>query len=527
MQRLPRLLLLASPVALLLAVLLSLPVLADNCDLTNNPGDCGNTAWTIGSIATLTAAATGTAIAGGFLNGKPKDEHQRLFESWRQGHPYSPATDFQEWWDQTHGGDGSQRGFFGNFWDSYVQDAGSGEQLLRLISLPADIRDGFIGAARSTWDMIANAPQMIGVAADFYLHASAEQVASAYQQFGQSMVDQFNDGMHQLQDAVAAHDNDAISKIIGNLSGNLMFQAVLAKGPGEAWSAVRKGMAGSDAVASGTNLLKAPAGTVVTDISQFGMTSDAAAEAQSIADKYGVRIQFRPTTEDAPGLVEEGAYRKPEAIKCKTINQYDTQLGARTEDVGKVGYFEPKEPPFPRGTTPEAAAKYGVSDPDKVWARFDERAAEFEDQKGHMAELQSDGAKVRQYGGKMDLKVTVDENGVVRDAADGRPFTGDHDLFKIVNQDGSPVSRATKAAVLRDLQHGVDVKHADISTWRPDTDVNQGIKNKIMQSHAPGGNGVVEFAPGGPPTVQYGDPVPSAAAPDVTSPEPDPGTPPE
>ncbi|MHB8510340.1 MAG: hypothetical protein ACYDGR_17115 [Candidatus Dormibacteria bacterium] len=48
---------------------LAAPVHADNCDLTINPLDCQNTAWAVGSVATLAAAAAGIALAGGFLGG--------------------------------------------------------------------------------------------------------------------------------------------------------------------------------------------------------------------------------------------------------------------------------------------------------------------------------------------------------------------------------------------------------------------------------------------------------------------------
>ncbi|HEX9694864.1 MAG TPA: hypothetical protein VGB64_00960 [Actinomycetota bacterium] len=55
-------------------LLLAGAALADNCDLRINPGDCQNTAWTVGTIATVAAAGAGAAAAAGALNGKPDEE---------------------------------------------------------------------------------------------------------------------------------------------------------------------------------------------------------------------------------------------------------------------------------------------------------------------------------------------------------------------------------------------------------------------------------------------------------------------
>jgi hypothetical protein len=46
-------------------VLLAPPASADNCDLRINPGDCQNTAWTVGSVAAVATAATAAAVAAG------------------------------------------------------------------------------------------------------------------------------------------------------------------------------------------------------------------------------------------------------------------------------------------------------------------------------------------------------------------------------------------------------------------------------------------------------------------------------
>lgn len=44
-------------------VLFATPANADNCDVRINPGDCQNTAWTVGSVAAVAAAATAATVA--------------------------------------------------------------------------------------------------------------------------------------------------------------------------------------------------------------------------------------------------------------------------------------------------------------------------------------------------------------------------------------------------------------------------------------------------------------------------------
>ena len=53
---------------------------------------------------------------------------------------------------------------------------------------------------------------------------------------------------------------------------------------------------------------------------------------------------MRGTNPEAPRRLADGNFPKPEAIKAKSINQLDTYIGFRKEDVGLVVYMEPKPP---------------------------------------------------------------------------------------------------------------------------------------------------------------------------------------
>lgn len=152
--------------------------------------------------------------------------------------------------------------------------------------------------------------------------------------------------------------------------------------------------------------------------------------AQDIAKKHNVEIYVRPTNPASKKLLEEGAHPKPESIKTKTINELDLKLGRKPEDLGKVGYFDPGPNPPPKGNMSDA--EYS-----KLKERYEQRRQEF-------INYQHDIEKLKQKG------ITVNEDGVII-AKDGKPFTGDHDIFDIRGPGGKPLTDAERNKVLADL----------------------------------------------------------------------------
>lgn len=90
----------------------------------------------------------------------------------------------------------------------------------------------------------------------------------------------------------------------------------------------------------------------------------------------------------------------------------------------------------------------------------------------------------------------------------GNPFTGDHDMWDITRADGSPLDAATKAKVEASLMDGsARTQHGPHKDWRPQTDVDRGIDQRIRDSHrgVEGADGVVR--PADTPIVgEWGDP---------------------
>jgi hypothetical protein len=231
------------------------------------------------------------------------------------------------------------------------------------------------------------------------------------------------------------------------------------------------------------------------------------------AKAHDVVIDVRGTNPEAPRRLAEGNFPKPEAIKAKSINQLDTYIGFRKEDVGLVGYMEPK-PPVKGEVPPELW--------EQVQKRYADRLAEFKDLAPEMKNLSRPvGARDQFAAVGLDKQVTVDANGVIRvvegegKAAVG--FTGDHDIFQITNANGTPVSPQKYNEVMTDLvQQGAGVEHGAHMAWdvpnkpassayKDPTKGFQGIADKHMPG-AKGGEDLYRFGPDGSITPVRADP---------------------
>lgn len=161
-----------------------------------------------------------------------------------------------------------------------------------------------------------------------------------------------------------------------------------------------------------------------------GMPDANVKAAQEIAGRHGVDIYLRPTNPAAKALLEAGAHPKPEKIKMKTISELDVMLGRNPADLGKAGYFDPGAKP--------ARGDLSNSQYNDLLERWKQRKTEFNNYQSEVADLKSKG-------------YTVDDAGVILHP-DGKPFTGDHDVFDIRSKDGGPVPKDKYDAVMADLK---------------------------------------------------------------------------
>jgi hypothetical protein len=218
---------------------------------------------------------------------------------------------------------------------------------------------------------------------------------------------------------------------------------------------------------------------------------------QMVADKYGVQIHVRPTNPEARRLLEAGAHPKPEYLKMKTINREDILLGAPRDGAGKVGYFKPQLPP--RGNLSDDAWQ-------RLQARAAQRAKEFDDQAPKVADLLRKG------------KIRLRPDGTVVHGHTGRPFTGDHDLFDILGIKGERLPAALRERIDYELTKGpFKARHSEHMAWdysglrrtlQPGEtsspyDIARGVDEKILGSHAPGGEPLINIRCDQPSQASY------------------------
>jgi hypothetical protein len=215
-----------------------------------------------------------------------------------------------------------------------------------------------------------------------------------------------------------------------------------------------------------------------------GYTGRSMKAIQSIANKLGVKIITRPTNAAARRLLKTGqAVAKKMFVKNKTINELDTYIGAKKNNVGKVGSFKPKlNKAKMKNLSPAQKAE--------VVKRYKQRRREWVNQADN----------IKKYKDKLYV-----HDGVVYEKGSNKPFTGDIDIYDIRGSNGQKLTKAQyKRAVEELIKSGAtNVEHGAHLMWEwqkggssKDIRTNEGIFKKIAEGHSEGGEPLVEFEPG-------------------------------
>jgi hypothetical protein len=387
------------------------------------------------------------------------------------------------------------RGPYANYQAAFTAFSDASSQFLK--DQARDGVDGYLARAKDIAAMEAAEKQMRETSAEYQMACAKLGVQSSAKRLDTL-------GAHIVQgqqEAVATAVTFGLPEVAPGL-GELK-QAV--KGA-EGMSAKQIEKEAAEAVAE--SMVKQEGKALTVGLEAEAKTGMPVRNQQAIADAckaHDVVIDVRPTNPEAPRRLVEGNLPKPEAIKAKSINQIDTYLGFRKEDVGLVGYMEPK-PPVRSEVPPELW--------EQVEKRYAERAAEFKDLAPEMKNLSRPvGARDQFAAVGFDKQVTVDASGVIRvvEGSEGKAsvgFTGDHDIFQITNLDGTPVSGQKYNDVVADLaQQRVGVEHGAHMHWdvpakpaspayKDPTKGFQGIAGKHMPG-AKGGEDLYRFAPDG------------------------------
>ena len=213
-----------------------------------------------------------------------------------------------------------------------------------------------------------------------------------------------------------------------------------------------------------------------------GMGAGAALESLKLAKRENLVIRFRTNEPATIRLREQGYPAKPEFVKMKTIKEADTHLGASKEDIGKVGYFEPKLPENLRKLSPELQQE--------VSARYDARLKEWNKYKSEVSDYVKKGLI------KQDGKLIVDPQ-------TGKAFTGDYDLFDIRKggTNGPSVEFESLPKRVQDQMKGkpLEVQHGAHLDWK---EIPAGLADsfaEIVLAARPfkGAKPLIEFHPDG------------------------------
>jgi hypothetical protein len=204
---------------------------------------------------------------------------------------------------------------------------------------------------------------------------------------------------------------------------------------------------------------------------------------QDYATSHGLVLVVRPTNPASVQHLENGALPKPQDIKAKTINDLDVELGAPKDSIGLVGYFKPELPTRSEGTGSSADDAHSPA----LVSRFNQRNQEYDELASKMKSLADNGEFT------VVDKVVHELNG---QGVAARPVAGDHDIYDLVRLDGRPLEEGD---YLGEIEHlvGQDagVTHGAHRYWEPVTDFDKQISEKIIASHAPGGEPLVAYGP--------------------------------
>lgn len=233
-----------------------------------------------------------------------------------------------------------------------------------------------------------------------------------------------------------------------------------------------------------------------------GYSREAVRQAERVSKKYNVILDMRPTNPASRAHIESGAaVPKRSFVKNKTLTEKDLLLGAKGQP-GLVGHYNPKLPP--KGDMSDAEYR-------ELQRLFDQRRREYIEESSQILRLKQQG------------KIQV-RDGVIYDAASGKPMAGDIDLFDIRDartgrplprymtdssgnliydpRTGQPRLHPLREQILVELrngpfqaQHGahMDWKYDHLPTSAHDARIDAGVLGK----HQKGGEPLVSIGPGG------------------------------
>lgn len=255
---------------------------------------------------------------------------------------------------------------------------------------------------------------------------------------------------------------------------------------------VRKRSVSPAKAAKAAAKVKAMQKLIATMAGKYGFQPQRLAKFLETAIAYDLRIWLRKGNRASVRHLDAGALPKPATLKAKTISDVDLQLNPKlkADDVGLVGYFEPRMPDRPAHLTKAQWKKHTADS--GIDARFKERQAEFKDQADLMSVLskKANHPARRAYKDAHDSLYQVKvENGVVRmiDTESGKVLNvaGDIDVLQITKADGKVLGR--RGSGIDDALLELDLtEHGPHLWWKPSKRSDFDIDFAVLNKHASG-----------------------------------------
>jgi hypothetical protein len=356
--------------------------------------------------------------------------------------------------------------------------AGEGaEAVLKAAANGNSLAQAAVDAAQGARGLAGQAADAGGALFDSFGRPVANRASGLYDTYGKPLVSQFQ----QL------HDTLSKTEVV-----RLPWEKPPAVDPG------RIARPPVDTPARDIQFVHDPA----ADISEHlaGMPGESQVKIQEITESHNVLIDTRPGNTMTARRLEEGCLPKGPDIHNKTVNPDDILLGAPANAEGLVGHFKP-ELPANFDSLPHAQQERLVD-------RFQQRWSEYANNNGSLR-------------GNPRFEV---RDGVVCNAATGKPYTGDIDVMSIRDaKTGKLVSAERANQVMSDLvDAGCGVEHNPQANWdyggqstAPPADQpwlksqyqqSQQIDQAIMSKHQVGSSNrqpLVTFSPDAKPFGTY------------------------
>ena len=294
-------------------------------------------------------------------------------------------------------------GFKTSLWDDLASGAACERMAQTIEKLPGKT----IQAGLDTGAFLLSMPKMIGVAGEFYTTASGSEIGAAYKEFGKENVDNFINGMKDLERASKTGDTAAVTDWVSAAGGSAMFDAISGWGVGKAMTAAKKRF--GPAAGAVEEVLDTPEKRTAR-----GVSEPVNETMQTHADDHKISPEMR--TRDPNAVTWEGkAYMKgPGQGTITSIKDIDHTLGFNggADKNGLLGVYKPQ---LPKNPTKDQLARYT------------QKLAEYERYQPKIGGGKSVEMEVRINGERRNVRFTMDKDGVLRHPQTGRPVVSDYD----------------------------------------------------------------------------------------------------